>query len=77
MGGAPSAQTPASSQKALSRSPEEIASGLRGYAEVGMAHVVCALTPPNAVSLTRLVEALAVYRQMGRGGSSGHSWSPG
>jgi hypothetical protein len=26
---------------------------------------VCALTPPNAVSLARLAEALAVYRRIG------------
>jgi hypothetical protein len=26
---------------------------------------VCPLTPPNAVSLARLAEALAVYRSMG------------
>jgi alkanesulfonate monooxygenase SsuD/methylene tetrahydromethanopterin reductase-like flavin-dependent oxidoreductase (luciferase family) len=72
-----SAQTPASKQQALSGSPEEIASGLRGYAEAGVAHVICALAPANAASLARLAEALAVYRQMGPGGSSGHSWSPG
>lgn len=60
-----SAQTPASSQQALSGSPEEIASGLRGYAEAGVAHVICALAPPNTASLARLTEALAVYRHMG------------
>jgi probable F420-dependent oxidoreductase len=60
-----SAQTPASGQQALCGSPEEIASGLRGYAEAGVAHVVCALAPPNAASLARLGEALAVYRHLG------------
>jgi probable F420-dependent oxidoreductase len=60
-----SAQRPASSPLALSGSPEEIASGLRGYAEAGVAHVVCALAPPNAASLARLGEALAVYRHLG------------
>jgi alkanesulfonate monooxygenase SsuD/methylene tetrahydromethanopterin reductase-like flavin-dependent oxidoreductase (luciferase family) len=51
--------------KALSGLPEQVASGLRGYAEAGVAHVICALTPPNVVSLARLAEALAVYRHMG------------
>jgi probable F420-dependent oxidoreductase len=60
-----SAQTPASRQKALSGSPEEIASGLRGYAEADVAHVVCALAPSDAMSLARLAEVLAVYRHMG------------
>ena len=58
-------QRPASRQQALSGSPEEIASGLRDYAKAGVAHVSCALAPPNVVSLARLVEALAVYRRMG------------
>ena len=56
---------PASRQQALSGSPEQIANGLRGYAEAGVAHVVCALAPPNAASLARLGEALAVYRYLG------------
>jgi alkanesulfonate monooxygenase SsuD/methylene tetrahydromethanopterin reductase-like flavin-dependent oxidoreductase (luciferase family) len=60
-----SAQTPASNQQALSGSPEEIARGLRSYAEAGVALVICALAPPNAVSLARLADALAAYRQMG------------
>jgi alkanesulfonate monooxygenase SsuD/methylene tetrahydromethanopterin reductase-like flavin-dependent oxidoreductase (luciferase family) len=51
-GPARSAQTPASSPQALSGSPEEIASGLRGYAEAGVAHVICALTPQCDVSGT-------------------------
>jgi alkanesulfonate monooxygenase SsuD/methylene tetrahydromethanopterin reductase-like flavin-dependent oxidoreductase (luciferase family) len=49
----------------LSGSPEEIAAGLRGYAEAGVAHVICALTPANAESPARLAEVLAVYRRVG------------
>jgi hypothetical protein len=48
----------------LSCSPEEIAAGLRGYAEAGVAHVICALAPANAESLARLAEALVVYRRL-------------
>jgi alkanesulfonate monooxygenase SsuD/methylene tetrahydromethanopterin reductase-like flavin-dependent oxidoreductase (luciferase family) len=64
-GPARSAQTPASNRQALSGSPEEIASGLRAYAEAGVVHVICALAPSNAVSLARLAEALVVYRHTG------------
>jgi probable F420-dependent oxidoreductase len=59
------AETPASTEKALSGSPQEIAAGLRGYAEAGVAHVICALTPNNTESLARLSEALAIYHRTG------------
>lgn len=48
--------------KALFGSPTEIAAGLREYADAGVAHVICALAPANTTSLTRLGEALAIYR---------------
>lgn len=51
--------------KALSGSPEEVAAGLRGYAQAGAGHVICALEPTNAASLARLAEALTLYRGMG------------
>jgi alkanesulfonate monooxygenase SsuD/methylene tetrahydromethanopterin reductase-like flavin-dependent oxidoreductase (luciferase family) len=60
-----SAQAAAGAEPSLAGSPEEIASGLRGYAEAGVAHVICALTPLNAASLARLAEVLATYRRLG------------
>lgn len=51
-------------QHALSGSPEEIAAGLRGYAEAGVGHVICALEPLTLDSLARFAEALALYRHM-------------
>jgi alkanesulfonate monooxygenase SsuD/methylene tetrahydromethanopterin reductase-like flavin-dependent oxidoreductase (luciferase family) len=59
------AGTPANAEDALSGSAEEVAAGLRGYEEAGVAQVICALTPTNAQSLARLAEALAVYRRLG------------
>jgi probable F420-dependent oxidoreductase len=46
----------------LSGSAEEIAAGLRGYAEAGVGHVICSLEPANTGSLARMAEALAFYR---------------
>ena len=56
------AGTAASNEKVLTGTAEEVAAGLRGYAEAGVAHVICALNPINQESLERLAEALAVYR---------------
>jgi probable F420-dependent oxidoreductase len=43
--------------KALSGSAEEIAAGLRGYADAGVGHVICALSPNNGETLGRFTEA--------------------
>jgi probable F420-dependent oxidoreductase len=51
--------------KELSGSAEEIAAGLREYAELGVGHVICACSPNTMASLERLAEALAVYRDGG------------
>jgi alkanesulfonate monooxygenase SsuD/methylene tetrahydromethanopterin reductase-like flavin-dependent oxidoreductase (luciferase family) len=52
-------------EKALSGSADEIAAGLRGYAEAGVGHVMCALNPTNAAALTQLSEALNAFRRGG------------
>jgi len=48
--------------RALSGSAEEIAAGLREYADLGVGHVICACAPNTTASLERLTEALAAYR---------------
>ena len=48
--------------KQLRGSPEEIATGLRAYADLGVGHVICACSPNNATTLAQLGEALAAYR---------------
>jgi probable F420-dependent oxidoreductase len=53
-----------SPQKALSGSAEEIAAGLRGYADAGVGHVIASLEPLTLESLARFAVALSVYRQM-------------
>ncbi len=50
-------------EKALSGSAEEVAAGLRGYAEEGVGHVICALNPTNAAALTQFSEALNAFRR--------------
>ena len=59
-------QTPEGAEdpdKVLSGSAEEIAAGLRGYAELGVGHVICATSPNDAASLGRLADALRAYRE--------------
>lgn len=48
--------------KFLTGGPAAIAAGLRGYAEAGVGHVICAPYPMTPEALNRLGEALAVYR---------------
>ncbi len=48
--------------KTLSGSPEEIAAALDGYAQLGVAHLTCALDPCTTTSLAWLAEALQHYR---------------
>jgi alkanesulfonate monooxygenase SsuD/methylene tetrahydromethanopterin reductase-like flavin-dependent oxidoreductase (luciferase family) len=48
--------------KALFGSVEDVAAGLRAYAEQGVAHVICGLEPTTPESLAWLAEALQIYR---------------
>jgi hypothetical protein len=48
--------------KVLFGSAEEVAAGLRAYAEQGVAHVICSLEPATPESLDWLAEALRIYR---------------
>ncbi len=54
--------------RVLAGTPEEIAAGLRAYADAGVAHVICGgLSDPSAdyaaAVLDHLAEALKIYRQ--------------
>ena len=49
--------------KFLAGTPEEIAAGLRAYADLGVGHVACACFPPTSAALARFSEALAAYRK--------------
>jgi alkanesulfonate monooxygenase SsuD/methylene tetrahydromethanopterin reductase-like flavin-dependent oxidoreductase (luciferase family) len=50
------------SDKALFGTAEEVAAGLRAYADQGVAHVICSLEPTTPESLAWLAEALRIYR---------------
>ncbi len=50
--------------KILTGSAEEIAAGLRAYADLGVGHVICSPLPNNATALPRFAEALQAYRGM-------------
>ena len=56
---------PPSPDKALFGSAEEVAAGLRAYAEQSVAHVICSLEPTTPESLAWLAEALRIYRGSG------------
>ena len=43
--------------KVISGTVEEVAAGLRGYAEAGVAHLICMLDPLNEASIGKLSEA--------------------
>jgi probable F420-dependent oxidoreductase len=49
-------------RRALTGSAEEVAAGLRGFADAGVEHAICSLTPTTLGSLERLSEALTIYR---------------
>jgi probable F420-dependent oxidoreductase len=59
--GQPLEKTPDPDQ-ALYGSAEDVAAGLRTYAEQGVAHVICSLEPATPDSLAWLAEALRIYR---------------
>lgn len=48
--------------KVLFGRPEEVAAGLRAYAEQRVAHVICSLEPTTRESLAWLAEALRIFR---------------
>lgn len=48
--------------KVLFGAAEDVAAGLRAYAEQGVAHVICSLEPATSESLEWLAEALRIYR---------------
>ncbi len=50
--------------KALFGTPEDIAAGLKGYADLAVSHVMCACSPANGATLALLTEALQAYRVM-------------
>jgi probable F420-dependent oxidoreductase len=50
----------------LTGAPEEIAAGLRAYAEAGVGHVICWPQPLNSESLARLAKAIAVFHRADR-----------
>jgi alkanesulfonate monooxygenase SsuD/methylene tetrahydromethanopterin reductase-like flavin-dependent oxidoreductase (luciferase family) len=50
--------------KFLIGSPEEIASALREYADLGVAHVICNVNSGKPEAIAQLAEALKMFRQM-------------
>jgi alkanesulfonate monooxygenase SsuD/methylene tetrahydromethanopterin reductase-like flavin-dependent oxidoreductase (luciferase family) len=59
-----SAEAAPDPDKTLFGSVADVAAGLRGYAERGVAHAICNLDPMNADTLTWFAEVLEQYRQM-------------
>jgi probable F420-dependent oxidoreductase len=51
-------------EKALFGSPADVAAALRGYSDLGVAHVMCSLNTFTPEALAWLGEALDLYRQM-------------
>jgi hypothetical protein len=51
----------------LTGSTEEMAAAMQGYAQMGVAHLICVCTPYTSTALTRLAEAVQVYRRMRSG----------
>lgn len=50
-------------EKALFGSAEEVAAGLRGYADLGVAHLICSLTPTTPESLAWLADVVRLSRE--------------
>jgi probable F420-dependent oxidoreductase len=59
--GRPLEKTP-DRDKVLFGSAEDVAAGLRAYAQQGVAHVICSLEPTTPESVEWLAEALQIYR---------------
>jgi probable F420-dependent oxidoreductase len=58
---------PAAFENLLTGTPSEIAAAMRGYAELGVPHIMFQCVPFNERSLQRLTEALQLYRGSARG----------
>jgi alkanesulfonate monooxygenase SsuD/methylene tetrahydromethanopterin reductase-like flavin-dependent oxidoreductase (luciferase family) len=58
---------PKAFENLLTGTPREIAAAMRGYAELGVPHIMFQLVPSNEESLRRLTEALHLYRESERG----------
>ncbi len=50
--------------KFLHGSPEEVARGIKAFADLGVAHAICNPAPSNSATFAALAEALAIYRQL-------------
>jgi len=55
--------TPPSPDKVLSGSAAEVAAGLRAYAGMGVADVICSLDPTTPEAVAWLADALKIVRQ--------------
>jgi len=55
-------EKPPSPDNALFGSAQDVAAGLRAYAQQGVAHVICSLEPATPEALEWLAEALRIYR---------------
>jgi len=49
--------------KALRGAPEEIAAGLRDWADLGVGHVICGITPDNRAGLAEFAKAVDIFRK--------------
>jgi len=58
---------PKAFENVLTGTPREIAAAMRGYAELGVAHIMFQCVPFTEQSLRRLAEALQLYRESARG----------
>jgi alkanesulfonate monooxygenase SsuD/methylene tetrahydromethanopterin reductase-like flavin-dependent oxidoreductase (luciferase family) len=49
----------------LTGTPRDIAAAMRGYAELGVPHIMFQCSPFNEEAVRRLTEALKLYRGLG------------
>jgi probable F420-dependent oxidoreductase len=55
---------PSSNANSLSGTPEHIAETLRGFADLGVAHVIVEIAPHTAAAVDRFAEAVRLFRRM-------------
>lgn len=48
----------------LQGTPEEVAHGIKAFADRGVAHAICNPSPSNSAGFAALAEALAIYREL-------------